>query len=237
MIAPCPAVVVAALALSASTCCPTTPSGGRPSRAPVPSGSTANSAGRMNMTRISPAARIAAPSATAIRFLTSVADPTGSALRTVASAFMSHHCWEEIAGQLIADQEKAARHDNAVERERVVEEAAARAPPGQRNQNRAEREALADFHADVEAHDVGDEPVRREREILQLGREAEAVEEAEDEHRQLRVRLEAEEAPEPVHVLERLVDHRKADHGVDQERIRADAAEDAREQRDAVSDR
>src|SRR5207248_3629711 len=109
--------------------------------------------------------------------------------------------------------------------------------PGQPDQNRGESEALSDLDADVEADNVGDEAILREREILQLGGEPEAVEETEDQDGELRVRLEAEEPAEAVHVLERLVDDREADDRVDQVRIRAHAAKYAGEQRDAVAKR
>ena len=142
---------------------------------------------------------------------------------------------EEVAGELVADQQEAAGHHDRIRRERVPHEAAARAPVGQRDQDRRQRQPLADLDADVEAHDVGDEPVLRQRELLQLGRQAEAVEQAEDEHRRPRVRLEAEEAPEAVHVLERLVDHREADDRVDEIRVGVNAAEHAAEQREAVA--
>ena len=134
---------------------------------------------------------------------------------------------EEIAGELVADQQEAAGHQHRVGRKRVAQEAAARAPVGQRDQDRRQRQHLADLDADVEADDVRDQAVRRQRELLQLGRQAEAVEQAEDEHGDPRVRLEAEEPPEAVHVLERLVDHREADDRVDEIRVGADAAEHA----------
>jgi hypothetical protein len=40
-------------------------------------------------------------------------------------------------------------------------------------------------------------PFARQREVLQLGREPEAVEQAEEQHRRARVRLEAEEFRNP----------------------------------------
>ena len=43
-------------------------------------------------------------------------------------------------------------------------------------------EHLADLDADIEAHDVRHQPVVRNGELLQLGGEAEAVEQAEDRH-------------------------------------------------------
>jgi hypothetical protein len=42
---------------------------------------------------------------------------------------------------------------------------------------------------------------------------------------------------EPSHVLERLVDHRHADNGIDDVGIRANAAKHAGQERDAVADR
>lgn len=46
------------------------------------------------------------------------------------------------------------------------------APVTDGDQHRHQRQALADFHPDVEADDVGDEAVLRKGELLQLGREA-----------------------------------------------------------------
>ena len=50
-----------------------------------------------------------------------------------------------------------------------------------------QRQHLADLDADVEGDDLGDQPGARQREVLQLGRQAEAVDEPEDQHRRLRV--------------------------------------------------
>src|SRR5262245_11558917 len=118
----------------------------------------------------------------------------------------------------------------------MIEERTMRAPPGQRDQDAGERETLPDLDADVEADDVGHETVGRELELLKLRGQTEAVEEAEDEDRDSRVRLKAEEALEAIHVLERLVDDGEADDGVDQKRIGANAAEHPGEQRHAMAD-
>src|SRR5258705_3837158 len=236
--APWPAApAVAAVLLSSATCWPTTPSGSRPNLAPVPSGSIANSAGSTNITRMRPAASSAAPTATAMRFLTSTAGrPAVTSITCSLAGSMSHHP-KEIAGELIADEQEPAGHHDTVEREGVMNKSASRAPPCQRDEDRRQRETLTNLHADVEADDVGDQSVLRKREILQLGGEAEAMEEPEHEHRDLRVRLKPEEPPEAIHVLERLVDDRETDDRIDQVRVRADAAEHAREQRDAVPQR
>ena len=63
------------------------------------------------------------------------------------------------------------------------------------------------------------------------------MEQPEHQHRDARVRLKAEEPFEPVHVVERLVDDREADDGVDEIRVGVDADEHAGQQRHAVPDR
>src|SRR5678815_5930879 len=112
------------------------------------------------------------------------------------------HRTEVITGELVSDEQEAASHHQAIERKRVAMERVMCPPPLEADQNRRQCEPLTDFHSDIEADDVGDEPVLRQREVLQLGGKTEAVEQAEDEHRGLRIRLESEETPEPVHVLE-----------------------------------
>ena len=77
----------------------------------------------------------------------------------------------------------------------------------------------------------------REREILKLRRQAEAVKQSEDQYRDACVRLNAEELLKAVHVVERLVDDGEPDDGVDNVRIRLDPSEDADQERDAVADR
>src|SRR5690349_1436152 len=118
----------------------------------------------------------------------------------------------------------------------MIEERAMRTPPGQRDQDAGERESLSDLDADVEADDVGDEAVGRQFELLKLRGQTETVKQAEDEHRDARVRLKAKEALEAIHVLERLVDDGEADDGVDEKRIGANAAEHSGEQRHAMAD-
>ena len=140
-----------------------------------------------------------------------------------------------VTRELIAEQDEADGEQRDVGRERVSSEAAGRAPRVEDDQHHAQREQLPDLDADVERDHVRDEPVARDREVLELGREAEAVEEAEEQHRGLGVRLEAERA-EAAEVLERLVDHRQADHRVDEVRVHVQAAEHAEQQRHAVAD-
>ena len=111
-----------------------------------------------------------------------------------------------------------------------------RPPVCQADENGRQRQRLPDLHANVEADDVCDEAVGGEREVLQLRGEAEAMEQAEDQHRQARIGLKAEIAPEPVHVLERLVHQRETDDRVDEVWIGAHSSEHARQQRHAVPD-
>ena len=84
----------------------------------------------------------------------------------------------------------------------------------------ASASSLADLDTDVEGQKVGDQAIRRDVELADLGREAEAVEKPEDEGRQLRVRLKPEPALVGAEIVERLVDDREPDDGIDQ--VRAD---------------
>jgi hypothetical protein len=63
------------------------------------------------------------------------------------------------------------------------------------------------------------------------------VEQPEQQHRDLRVRLDAEETSEAVHVVERFVDNREADDRVDDVGVGVDPAKDTQQQRRAVADR
>src|SRR6187397_1297397 len=119
-----------------------------------------------------PAPSRAAPAATRRRCLAS----------TVCSdaVLMTSRC-EEIAGELIADEEKTASHHDGVRRECVPHEPAACAPVAEGDEHSGQRQPLPNLDADVEAHDIGDQPVARQLELLELGGEAEAVEQAEDQ--------------------------------------------------------
>src|SRR3546814_3576146 len=103
-------------------------------------------------------------------------------------------------------------------------EGIAAAPEPHRDEDRAEGQQLPDLDADIERQDVEHQAVARQFEILQLGRQAEAMEEAEDQDGDLGVRLNPEQALEPAQVVHCLVDHRQTDDRVDQVRIDMDAA-------------
>src|SRR5580765_1351722 len=114
----------------------------------------------MNITKISPAPSSAAPAATASR--------SRACVRSQADGPVTSDASEDVTRQLIGDEQKSGSHDEGIGREGVSEKAGPRAPVAQRNQHGSEREALPDLDADVETHDVGDQTVRREREVLQL---------------------------------------------------------------------
>src|SRR6188472_578206 len=116
----------------------------------MPSGSTAYSAGRTNITRMRPAPRRAAPAATRSRCLASTVCSDG--------VVITSRC-EEIAGELIANEQKTTRHYDGVRGERMRHEPAARAPVAQGNEHSSQRQPLPDLHADIEAHDIGHQPV------------------------------------------------------------------------------
>src|SRR6185312_9390912 len=102
-------------------------------------------------------------------------------------------------------------------------------------QHSRQRRNLPDFDAGVETHDVCDQAVLRQIEILKFGRQPEAVEQAEDQDSDLCIRLEAQKAPEAVHIVKSLVDDQKTDNRVDHVRIGVDVPQNSREQRDAVA--
>src|SRR3546814_3474675 len=96
----------------------------------------------------------------------------------------------EEAGELVADQHETGGHQHGVGRESLACEGIAAAPEPHRDEDRAERQQLPDLDADIERQDVEHQAVARQFEILQLGRQAEAMEEAEDQDGDLGVRSE-----------------------------------------------
>src|SRR5262245_44143470 len=134
-------------------------------------------------------------------------DDTGSApnRRAVAVHRQRRRLGGEKTRQLKAGQHETGRHQCDVAGERVPKERAASPPKVERDQHQTEREQLADLDADVERNHIRDEPVSRQREILQLRCETEAMEEPEEQYGRFRARLEAKTA-EAADVLERLVD-------------------------------
>jgi hypothetical protein len=69
---------------------------------------------------------------------------------------------------LKANQQEPARHHYRVGDESMAQKAAPRPPPTQRDENRGQRENLSDLDADVEAHDIRDQAIRRQLELLQF---------------------------------------------------------------------
>ena len=61
---------------------------------------------------------------------------------------------EEVAGQLHAYQHKAGRHQGDVRGSGVSPETPGAAPVGHRDENGAQREQLAELHADIEGDQV-----------------------------------------------------------------------------------
>src|SRR3546814_15264809 len=83
----------------------------------------------------------------------------------------------EEAGELVADQHETGGHQHGVGRESLACERIAAAPEPHRDEDRAERQQLPDLAADIERQEVGDQAITRKPELLQLGRQAEAMEE------------------------------------------------------------
>src|SRR5690606_34811348 len=95
----------------------------------------------------------------------------------------------EQAGKLIADQYEAGAHQGDVGRIGVMEESGGTAPETHCDQDRAQSEQLTDLHADVERQQVRQQTLAGDFELLDFCRQAKAVEQAEDEGRDLRIRL------------------------------------------------
>jgi hypothetical protein len=115
------------------------------------------------------------------------------------------------ADELVADQHEAGGHEDCVGGEGVAHETARPAPEAHQDQNGGEGEKLADFDADVEGDQVGEQTVRRNLELKNLGCQTEAVKEAENQRCPFRVGLDAEPTLECAEVVERLVNYRQAD--------------------------
>jgi hypothetical protein len=114
-------------------------------------------------------------------------------------------------------------------------EARRSAPEIEQHDNDRQCHHLADLDTDVERDQVDQQAVVRPRQVLQLGRQPEPVEQPEHQHRELGVDGEADPL-EPAEVLERLVNHREADDRVDDIRVEAGPEEHAGEQRGRVAD-
>lgn len=99
---------------------------------------------------------------------------------------------DEEADELIARQDEAEGHDDHIGGVGVAPEAGRLPPESDDDQDGAQRQKLADLDPDVEGQEIADQAVGREVEVLELGRQAEAVEQAEDEGRGLGRGLEPE---------------------------------------------
>lgn len=107
-------------------------------------------------------------------------------------------------------------------------------PIADRDQNGRERERLPNLDTNIEAHDVCQESVPGDGELLQLRRQTEAMKQSEAHYGQTCVRSKTGQPVEAAYVLERFICDRQADDRIDDVGVRVDASEDAGEQRDAV---
>src|SRR4029450_1571153 len=125
----------------------------------------------------------------------------------------------DVSSELQPREHEAGSEYHDIRTVSVPREARRAAPVVHYEQDRAQREQLSDLHADVEGKHVRHETVARQVQFLQLRGETEAMEKPEDQHGELGVRLPAEQRAERVHVVERLVDDRQPDDGVDEKWI------------------
>ncbi len=118
----------------------------------------------------------------------------------------------------------------------MAQEAGGLAPVAHGNQDDGERDELADLDADIEGKQVRDQPVFGNVVFEDLGRETKPMEQAEDQRCHPGVRLEAEPALERTEIVERLVDDRKPDDGIDQIGADIPAEVDAEQHRGGMAD-
>lgn len=83
---------------------------------------------------------------------------------------------DEPAGELVAGQHESGGHHGDIGGVGMSPEAVGPTPVAHQDQNGGERQQLADLDTDVEGQKVGDQPIRCDVELADLGREAEAVE-------------------------------------------------------------
>lgn len=142
----------------------------------------------------------------------------------------------KVAGELITDQHEAGGHHQHVGGIGMLEKARCLSPITHRDENHRERNQLADLDTDIEGEKVGDESVLRDLVLQNLRRQAEAVEEAEDQCRELGIGLLAEPALEGPEIVERLVDDGEADDRINQVGTDVPAEIDAEQHRRRMAD-
>ena len=133
-----------------------------------------------------------------------------------------------------AHQHEAGAHHDDIGGVGVAHETGGSAPVTHPDQDDGQGQQLADFHADVEGEQVGDQAVRRDLVLQDLGGQAEAVKQAKDQRGRFGVGLEAQPSLEGAEVVQRLVDHRETDDGVDQVAVDADVEVDPQDHRGRV---
>src|SRR5580704_4309878 len=205
-----------------------------PSSLPVRKGSMPYSAGNTAVKRITSATARAMSVAFTI-FPAGCVSTRGKLSSLIMISTCRLRC-DKISGDLVADEDEPDHHQSRVGREGVAVKSTLRAPVAQRDYHGRQRQHLPDFHADIEADDVRYQSIPGEVELLKFGRQAKAVEQAENQDRNFSVGFKPEQAPEAIHVVEGLVDHGQADDGVDDIRIRVDTSQHAGEEGKAVAD-
>ncbi|KAG0757898.1 hypothetical protein G6F24_010176 [Rhizopus arrhizus] len=137
---------------------------------------------------------------------------------------------DDQAGELVTHQEETGAHHGNVGGVGMAPEAGGTSPVAHDNQNGTQGQELADLDADVEGNQVGDQAVRRDLVFLDLGRQAEAMQQAENQRGRLGIRLVTEPALKRAQVIQCLVHHRETDDGVDHIGANADVRQYAEQQ-------
>jgi len=143
---------------------------------------------------------------------------------------------QQHGAQLKACQQETTSHECGIGYKRMAQETRARAPDAQQNEYSRQGQYLTNLNSNIEADDIGDKAIGRQIELLQFGRQPEAMKQTEYEYRNTGVRFKAKQPFEPVHIFEGLVHDGQANYRVDEIGVYLDIRQDSSEQGDAVAD-
>src|SRR5215210_2348253 len=120
-------------------------------------------------------------------------------------------CRYKIAGHLIADQNETRGHQRGIRDIRMTHIARSSSPVAQRDQNPCQRKQLPNLDSHVEAHDVRDQSIPGESELLELGCQTETVKKAKHQHRDPSDRLKSQNPAKSSNIFKAFIDDRQPD--------------------------
>src|SRR5947207_9727788 len=195
---------------------------------PTPNGSKLNSAGRIAPNTITLA------TTNAPRVIASMR-PAGSGF-DICPSVMSGFCSDQVAGKLVFHQHEAGGENERIGYDGRTLEACGPPPLQHDREHDGQCDQLPKFDTDIESDHVRNKPIGIQSERLQLGGQAESMDEPETRNRNSIIGLHSEHRFEATEVIEGLIDHRETDDGVHQIRVDLDLEQHSGQQGDAVTD-